>query len=122
MRSIRCYHSPPPANRNKIADWYKELSVQERADADQFIQKMRKTAEWKMPLYKFLGDGLGELRWVSEKKQHRLIGFFMGYPWYAVMGCTHKQQRYSPTDALETARTRKGQIERSEVETSEYEF
>ena len=122
MRSIRCYVSPPQASRNKIADWYNDLSAQEKADADQFIQKMRKTAEWKMPMYKLLGNGLGELRWPSEKKQHRVIGFFMGYPWYAVIGCTHKQNRYDPPNALETAITRKGQIERGEVETCEYEL
>ena len=122
MRSIRCYISPPPANRNKIADWYYDLLPQERADADEFIKDMRKTRDWKPPLYKPLGRGLGELRWSSNKKQHRLIGFFMGYAWYAVMGCTHKQRIYSPQNALETAKTRKSEIERGEVETVEYDF
>ena len=122
MRSIRCYISPPPASRNKIADWYNDLSAQERADADEFIKNMRKTRDWKMPLHKPLRGGLGELRWKSSNKQHRLIGFFMGYAWYAVMGCTHKQQVYDPPNALETAKTRKGQIERGEVETTEYDL
>ena len=122
MKTIRCYVSPPPAKRNKIADWYNDLSPQECADADDFIKNMRKTREWKPPLYKRLRDGLGELRWTSCKKQHRLIGFFWGYAWYAVIGCTHKQRIYSPAQCLETARSRKTQIERSEVETIEYEL
>ena len=122
MRSIRCYISPSPASRNKIADWYNDLSAQERGAADVFIENMRKTRFWKMPLYRVLSGGLGELRWMSEKKQHRLIGVFMGNAWYALVGCTHKQQIYSPPRALETARTRKGQIERGEVETKEYDL
>jgi len=125
LRSIRCYVSPPPASRNKIADWYNDLSAQEKADADQFIQKMRKTVDWKMPLYRPRisgGSGLGELRWWSNNKQHRLIGFFMGYAWYAVMGCIHKQRVYSPPNALETARVRKQQIENDEVETLQYDL
>jgi len=125
MRSIRCYISPPPASRNKIADWYNDLSAQEQADADQFIQKMRKTHDWEMPLYRRRlrgGEGLGELRWRSNNKEHRLIGFFIGYAWYAVIGCIHKQRNYSPANALETARTRKLQIEREEVETIEYDL
>ena len=118
IRSIRCYVSP--AGRNKIADWYNELSVQERADADEFVKNMRKVREWQMPDYRHRlrnGEGLGELRWKSNKKQHRLMGFLAGDTWFAVMGCTHKQQVYAPPEALSTAKNRKGQIERREVET-----
>jgi len=122
MRPIRCYISPPPARRKKIADWYDDLSAQERGDADVFIENMRKTLDWKMPLYKRLRGGLGELRWKSQNKQHRLIGFFMDNAWYALVGCTHKQQIYSPPSALEVARTRKAQIEHGEVETKEYDL
>ena len=122
MRSIRCYVSPPPASRNKIADWLNDLSPQERADAEEFIKNMRKTLDWRPPLYKRLRGGLGELRWRSNNKQHRLIGFFVGYAWYAVIGCTHKQRIYSPPDALETARIRKRQIENGEVETGGYDL
>ena len=122
MRVICCYVSPLPAKRNKIADWYDDLSPEERSDSDEFIKNMRKVQEWELPHYRSLGDGLGELRWLSCKKQHRLIGFFMSATWYAVIGCTHKQRIYSPTRCLKTALTRKNQIEHGEVETIEYDF
>jgi len=38
------------------------------------------------------------------------------------MGCTHKQKIYSPSDALNTAKARKKQIERREVKTVIYDF
>jgi hypothetical protein len=120
---IRCYVSP--AGNNKIADWYEALLVPERADADEFLKNMRKTGDWQMPNYRPSLKGykeLGELRWASENKQHRLLGFFGKGYWYAVIGCTHKQQRYDPPDALETARRRKRQIERDEVRTVDYDL
>jgi hypothetical protein len=121
--NVRCYVSP--ADNNKIADWYDGLSVQERSDADAFLKNMRRMAakDWKMPDYRAAlkgYKGLGELRWISMKKQHRLIGFFKDGVWYAVVGCTHKQQVYDPHDALDTAKRYKGQIERGEVITVDY--
>ena len=123
QRTIRCYVSP--AENNKIADWHADLSVQERADADAFMAIVRVKLKWELPEYraKLTGyKGLGELRWVSCNKQHRLIGFFMGGIWYAVMGCTHKQQIYSPADALKTADKRKKDIEQGRVKTVLYDL
>jgi hypothetical protein len=119
-RRIRCYVSP--AGNNKIREWYNSLSAQERSDADEFLRIMRRTTDWQMPNYRVLhgGGGLGELRWSSENKAHRLLGFFMGDIWYAVVGCIHKQRVYSPADALRTAKRNKSQIERGDVRTVEY--
>jgi hypothetical protein len=120
---IRCYVSP--AGNNKIAEWYEHLSPQEKADTDEFLRIMRKTRDWHMPDYRPRlrgAAGLGELRWTSEKKQHRLLGFFIKGFWCAVVGCVHKQQVYSPTDSLDTALRHKGQIERREVDTVEYDL
>jgi hypothetical protein len=120
---IRCYVSP--AGNNKIADWRRGLGAQERSDADTFLTAMRKTREWVMPDYRRRlqsGAGLGELRWPSGNKQHRLLGFFMDGSWYAVVGCTHKQKIYNPHDALDTAKRYKRQIERGEVSTVEYDL
>lgn len=120
---IRCYVSP--AGNNKIADWYSGLSAQERADTDEFLKDMRMTRKWEMPLYRPRlknGDGLGELRWPSEGKQHRLLGFFSEGFWYAVQGCTHKQQIYKPPECLDTAKRYKRQIERKEVRTVDYDL
>ena len=124
---IRCYRTPGPTRIDKIAEWYVGLSSQGRADADELIKDMRRIPlrDWKMPQYRRKlqnGDGLGELRWKSEKTQQRLLGFVMKGIWYAVMGCTHKQQAYSPPDAIETAKRRKRQIERGEVDTVDYDL
>jgi hypothetical protein len=128
---IRCYISP--AGNNKILDWYEALSTPEKTDADEFLKDMRKTSNWQMPNYrrklsnvkgadKTKVRGLGELRWTSEKKEHRLLGFFGNGIWYAVLGCTHKQNIYSPRDALVTAAKRKEEIETGKAETVEYDL
>jgi hypothetical protein len=121
--TIRCYVSP--SGNNKIADWYEGLPTQCRPDADEFLNNMRKTREWQMPNYRPRlrdGGGLGELRWRSENRKYRLLGFFKDGSWYAVVGCTHKQQVYDPADALLTAKKYKKQIERGEVNTVEYDL
>jgi hypothetical protein len=128
---IYCYVSP--AQNNKIADWYAGLSIQGKADADEFLKNMRRTGDWKMPHYrpKLRGirgvkdketKGLGELRWTSEKVEQRLVGFFRDSVWYALVGCTHKNQVYNPHNALANAVTRKAQIEAGQVRTVEYDL
>ena len=133
LTQIRCYVSPAPALKNKIADWYAGLSKPERADVDAFLQFMRKTRDWQMPHYRpqlrpakgvkaSQMSGLGELRWSSAKKQHRLLGFFEGGVWYAVLGCLHKQSIYDPADALATAAKRKNEIQKEKGKTVEYDL
>lgn len=103
-------------------DWYENLSAQERADADELIKNQRKVRKWEWPAYKNLGDGIGELRWKSEKKQQRLLGFFQNGVWYAVIGCTHKQQVYKPAECLKTASKRKTQIQNGEANSVQYDL
>ena len=123
LKPIRCYVSP--AGNNKIADWYEDLSVQAQADTDEFIKLMRRTAEWKMPHYRTRltnYKSLGELRWSSEKKEHRLVGYLKAGTFFALMGCTHKNNIYDPTDALDQAKTRKAYIEAGKAWTVEYDL
>jgi hypothetical protein len=75
-RPVRSYVSP--AGRDKIRDWYEGLSIQEQADADELIKNQRRIAKWRMPQYKHLFDGIGELRWKSAKRAQRLLGYFEG--------------------------------------------
>ena len=100
----------------------RRLSPQEQADGDLFIKTQRKFRRWEMPAYRSLGGGIGELRWESENKQHRLLGFFGDDIWYALIGCKHKQRIYTPPDCLDTARKRKRQIQNNEVVTVEYDL
>ena len=122
-KPIRCYVSP--AGNNKIADWYRDLLPQEKADTDEFLKDMRKTNEWRMPNYRpsLKGyRGLGELRWASENKQHRLVGYLKAGVFFALVGCTHKQQIYSPRDALDMAEKRKKEITDGKVKTVAYDL
>jgi hypothetical protein len=124
LKPVRCYVSPA-SGKNKIADWYHELSAQERADADEFINLMRKTKDWEMPYYRPKLTGytkLGELRWRSEQKQHRLVGYLGGGVYFALVGCTHKQQVYSPASALATATKRMSEIEAGKAKTVPYDL
>jgi len=123
LKPVRCYVSP--SGNNKIADWYNGLSSQEQADADEFIQIMRKARDWSMPCYRpqLRGyKGIGELRWTSGKRQHRLVGYLKSGTFFALIGCTHKQQIYDPPDALDTAYKRKHQIENAEARTVDYDL
>lgn len=118
---IRCYVSH--AGNNLIADWYAGLTVQEKADVDEFLKDMRKTkaSEWKMPSYRHRLRGLkgiGELRWQSGNKQHRLLGFFLAGSWIAVVGCTHKQQVYNPANSLDTAKKYMNEIKGGKARTT----
>lgn len=120
---MECYVSP--SGNNKIAEWYGRLSAQERADTDEFIKYMRRTSKWVMPDYLPALNGhpkLGELRWKSCNKQHRLVGFRKDGTFFAVMGCTHKQQIYAPRDALETADKRRSDILNNTVTTVAYDL
>lgn len=129
--AIRCYVSL--VGNPKIAEWYASLSVQGKSDADEFLKNMRRTGDWQMPNYRggMRGiegvkdkdvKGLGELRWTSEKVEHRLLGFFHGGSWCALIGCTHKGKVYDPANALVTAVKRKKQVENGEVTTVAYEL
>ena len=123
LKPISCYVSP--AGNDKIAEWYGGLSEQGRADADVFIENMRKKSEWKMPDYRPQLTGykkLGELRWTSEKVEQRLIGYLKGGTFHAVMGCTHKGKVYDPTNALDQADKRKDQIEAGIARTVPYDL
>jgi len=119
-RRMSCFVSP--AGRNKIKDWRDDLSPGEKADADEFIKNMRRIKDWAFPDWKPLFDGIGELRWKSEKKQHRLIGYFNEEIFIALIGCTHKQKQYSPTDALDTCKKRRDQIKSGEGSICNYDL
>lgn len=119
-RPLRCYVSP--AGRNKIEQWYEGLSAVERADADVFIGRVRSLRDWGWPDYRPLFVGIGELRWTSGGKQQRLLGFFDGETWIALIGCSHKGRVYTPPSCLDTAKDRKKQVERAEVQSVEFDL
>lgn len=106
-----------PSGKNMITDWYAGLSYQEQADFDTLMSILVKTQQWREPAFKRLQGrpyaGLGELRFKSERKQHRVIGFHGLGPrqFTLLIGGTHKQNIYNPPHALDTAVRRKREVE-----------
>jgi hypothetical protein len=107
MNSFLDYLSP--AGNNLIAEWYCGLSIDARAMFDDILDVLSKQAEWKYPQFKRLEDGLGEIRWKCDNKQHRVIGCWWKTPhgFLLLIGCFHKQNVYNPPDAIETAAKRR---------------
>ena len=105
------------SGRNPITDWYADLLPQEQSDFDTLIRILAKTQKWQSSEFKLLRGksyaGLGEFRFKSAGKQHRVIGFYgPGQKQFTLLiGCTHKQNIYSPPRALETAARRKREVE-----------
>lgn len=100
-----------------MTDWYKQLLSQEQTDFDTLIRILAKTRQWRMPEFRWIKGrpyaGLGEIRFTSERKQHRVIGFYGPSPreFTMLIGCIHKQNIYNPPNALDTAARRKRAIE-----------
>jgi hypothetical protein len=108
-----------PQGRNVIADWYAGLQTQEQSDFKALMRILAKTHQWHGGAYKPLGKqylGLGELRFYSEKKAYRVIGYFgpSRGQFTMLIGCFHKQRVYTPASALDTALRRKRFLERGE--------
>jgi hypothetical protein len=76
-------------------------------------------------------QGLSELRWRCGKP-HRIIGYTTRVPksegpenertgiFVMLIGCKHDGKKYYPTECLDSAATRKKEIEQGKAKTSEY--
>src|ERR1035438_4236115 len=97
------------AGNNLLSEWYCQQSFDCRAMFDSLLEVLGKSKEWKYPEFKFLDDGIGEIRWNAGKVQHRVMGCSWKDPhgYLLLIGCTHKQNIYSPPDALATAKKRR---------------
>ncbi len=61
--------------------------------------------EWNIKQFKRLGGGLSEIKWEADKP-FRALGFYRGGYFVMVLGCTHKQDVYDPSNCIETAKKR----------------
>jgi phage-related protein len=57
--------------------------------------------------FRYLEDGLSEIKWEADKKTWRAIGFDKDNYFVMVMGCSHKGAVYEPRNWLQTAKQRK---------------
>jgi hypothetical protein len=117
--------------RGLITDWYDKIPPTVRAVFDDRLSFLgiNERANWQYPEFRALTGaegkaGLSEIRWKSQGIQWRVIGFFgPGKMEYAMLiGCNHKQGRYTPPDSLTTAVRRKTQVESQERTTRVYQY
>ena len=86
------------------------------------VMRLRQSQRpWPKTEFRPLGKGLFEIKWKAGKKEFRAIGFDRGDCFVMVIGCTHKQNVYDPHDCLNTATRRKGEVERGEWRTIDFE-
>jgi phage-related protein len=105
--------------RKPVEDWLSSLTPEVRQTFATLLRNMAKMAHWQYPEFKRLKGnkklaGLGEIRVSEENKQYRLIGMTgPGKGEYTLLiGCSHKQQVYTPKDAKETANARRKLVEK----------
>ncbi len=100
---------------NPVQEWYRtKLSIQQATDLEEVIGILGKSKHWGMPDFRWLPKGLGEVR-LKARPPIRLVGCagkLIGQ-FVFLIGCTHKETRYDPTNALDTASKRKRDLEQN---------
>lgn len=107
-----------------VSEWFTELSQKNRARADRFMRIARNLDRLEMPHFRRFQQ-LFEARWFGENKiPHRIFCYIPSSDRRVIFlcGCTHKDKRYSPTNAYDTAVKRRDEIEKGEANTREFDF
>ena len=115
-----------PAGTNDVSGWCEALSVKAQARLDAILEHLEASQSWSGQEFKRLsGDkyqGLGEVRFKDGGVPCRLIG--MNGPgkgeYTFLIGCTHKDDKYDPPSALDTATERRKLLEAEEATTSDH--
>ena len=100
-------------NRGVISSW---LTAEMRARLRVRVLNLRKfnRAEWPKTQFRYLGDGVWEIKWKSGKVQCRALGFDRNAYFVMVLGCTDKDNVYDPANCVDTAKRRKREVDRGE--------
>ena len=116
MWKYYCYDDGSPDNL--WSDWYHNCDEQTKAQHDQVWEALEqlKSHQWEMPLAKHLGKSLIEIR-VRGNVQWRVLGYYgpkgERNAFTILQVCNHKQNRYQPHDAINTARKRLKMVEQN---------
>ena len=116
-----------PGGKNRVREWYWSLSTKERAKLDRLVMILERQMQWSMPHFKSLSGkhaGLSEIRWNgNQNKQLRLLGYRGPVLWQYtfLLGCSHKGDRYTPTNALDTAALHLKNLSQGIGDTCEHE-
>jgi hypothetical protein len=89
---------------------------------DVFLKRMVTMAVWPSGLWEPLKgySGCRELRWTSEKVEHRIFGYQEADLFIMLVGCTHKQNVYHPHGTFQTLKDRISKLDRKEAYICEY--
>lgn len=107
-----------------VSEWLAELSQKNRARADRFMRIVGNLNRLEMPYFRKFRELL-EARWFGENKvPHRIFCYVPsgGRRVIFLCGCTHKDNRYNPTNAYDTAAKRRDEIEGGRASTREFDF
>jgi hypothetical protein len=104
----------------------KDRKKRVRARFHTILRYLSVTPIWKEPYYKKLadGDGVGEVLVTVNNFQHRVFGFQgPGKSQFTfLLACYHKDNVYSPSNAIDTAMQRKKDVNGNRVKIVAYEF
>ena len=106
-----------------VSEWYEALSPKNQASADRFMGIARKLDQLRPPGFKKF-EKLWEARWGGENRvPHRIFCYVPSDRCVTFLcGCTHKDRRYKPTNAYDTAVRRRKEIQEERASTRELNF
>jgi hypothetical protein len=117
----------PASGKRPVEIWLDEVPDGARRRFLAVLVLAARERQWQSPEFKRLtvADGkykYGEFRVLADRTQWRLIGRSGPRPgeYTLLIGCSHKQSRYDPPNALETAVRRWSEIERGNASVVEF--
>lgn len=121
MWNFREYQSA--TGKRPVSEWYGALSAKNRARADRFLHIARKLDRLEPPHFKKF-RALWEARWWGENRvPHRIFCYVPSDRQLTLLcGCIHKDARYKPTAAYNTAVQRRNEIENEEASTHAFDL
>jgi len=117
-------------NSNPIEDWYQSLSLEGKLLFDNILKTNQKTEnpyDW-IQFKSVRGNkykGIWELKFKADQKAYRMLLILdkkVQQRAVLLVGCYHKQRRYFPPDALDTALRNKKEFESGKAGWSEREI
>lgn len=109
------YDYVSPSGRNKIEDWRDDLSEREKAFVDVLIKNYSRMSDLTNDCRQLAGthSGLIEFKFKMSDRQVRLVWEYgpNSKEITILMGCYHKQRRYTPTDALDQCLRRRRDLQ-----------
>jgi len=115
---FRCYVSGD--GTDEVRTWYEESNSKDIRS--KFFSRLRALSglpfqEWRPPIFRWLDDGIGEIRFKADRVQQWPLGFRgPGENQFTIVFCaTEKGDRFVPRDAIQRAIDRKSEIERHEA-------